>query len=97
MAEDFAPFELPEDRAGQRQVAPQCRMVRVVDHIIADQSIGADRHQLAPSIDQDAVGVPLCDLVKGRAKRGLATERQTVVVERGQVVGARLGCAALVL
>ena len=90
MAEDRAAVELAKDRTGQGQVAPQCRMVRVVDHMVADQSVGADRDQLAPAIDQDAARVPGRDLFDGRAKGSLATERQSVVVERGQVMAACL-------
>ncbi len=90
LVEDVIPLELPKDRAGQRDVSPQCRMVRIVDHMVADQSIGADCNQFAPSIDQDAASVPLRDLLNSRAKGSLATERQSVVIESGQVMQARL-------
>ena len=90
MAEDLPTVELAKDRAGQGEVTAQGRMVRVVDQVVANQSIGADCNQLATAVDQDAAWVPFRDLFNGLAKSSLATERQSVVIERGQVMVARL-------
>ena len=70
LLEDLPPIQLAEDRAGQGDVAAQCRMVRILDHMVADQSVRADRSQLAASVDQDAAGVPRARPARRAARKG---------------------------
>jgi hypothetical protein len=90
-AQDVHTRQLAEDRAGKRHMAPQCGVMRVVDHMVTKQPIGTDLAELASSVDQQGARMPRCDRSIDRAKRCLASDRQSVVIECGKIVRRRLG------
>ena len=93
--EDLPAFQLSEDRSGQGDVSSQRRMMRVLDDIVAEQAGRADRGQLATPVDQDAPGMPARHVFVGGAKGCRAADGQSIVIERSQIVAARLGQPAL--